>query len=119
MQAITVKKGEVASGQTSKKLKVDIGNEAAKAGTPRAPITPAGGRQEVENTGQTIKSKEVLVSPTTIANAANFQNSNTEETSHLPVPVLNTFNPDNQSTSFRVLPPLPADFTDVILFSDI
>lgn len=112
MQAITVKKGEVASGQTSKKLKVDIGNEAAKAGTPRAPITPAGGRQEVENTGQTRKSKEVLVSPTTIANAANFQNSNTEETSHLT-------NPDNQSTSFRVLPPLPADFTDVILFSDI
>ncbi|CAL9764050.1 unnamed protein product [Musa acuminata subsp. burmannicoides] len=110
-QAITVKKGEVASGQTSKKLKVDIGNEAAKAGTPRAPITPAGGRQEVENTGQTRESKEVLVSPTTIANAANFQNSNTEETSHLT-------NPDNQSTSFRVLPPLPADFTDVAALQD-
>lgn len=114
MQSISVRRGEVVSEQAAKKLKVDMGNEAAKSRTPIAPITTAGTLQEVENTR---KSEVVLVSPTSVANSTILQNCNTEQTSHPSMPKSDMCRPDNQSTSFRILPPLPADLADVFFSS--
>ncbi|CAD5182513.1 unnamed protein product [Musa acuminata subsp. malaccensis] len=114
-QSISVRRGEVVSEQAAKKLKVDMGNEAAKSWTAIAPITTAGTLQEVE---KTRKSEAVLVSPTSIANSTILQNCNTEQTSHPSMPKSDMCRLDNQSTSFRILPPLPADLADVAILQD-
>ncbi|KAJ8493822.1 hypothetical protein OPV22_015543 [Ensete ventricosum] len=114
-QSISVRRGEVVSEQAAKKLKVDMGNETAKSRTPIAPITTAGTLQEVE---KTRKSEEVLVLPTSRSNSTILQNCNTLQTSHPPMPKSDMCRPDNQSTSFRILPPLPADLADVAILQD-
>ncbi|URD94208.1 zinc finger CCCH domain-containing protein [Musa troglodytarum] len=114
-QSISVKRGELVSEQAAKKLKVDMGNEAAKSQTPIAPLTTAGTVEEVE---KKRKSEEVLVSRTSIVNSTILQNCNVEQTSHPPMPKSDMCRPDNQSTSFRILPPLPADLADVVILQD-
>ncbi|WOL11628.1 hypothetical protein Cni_G20392 [Canna indica] len=116
-QAVPVKKGEVASEQVAKRLKVDVCNKATKAGMPSASIAREGAQKEVEDTLEMRKS-EVLVSSTSEAKSTTLQNSILEQTSHLPVPQLDTSTSDNWPTSFRILPPLPANFADVAVLQD-
>ncbi|WOL01749.1 hypothetical protein Cni_G10466 [Canna indica] len=107
-QAVSVKKGELASGQTAKRLKVDLDNEPVASS---APISTAGAQEEAENKLQKQNSVQGFVSPTPIAN-------NTEEMDHLQTPKSSTVGPDNLPTSFRILPPLPDGLKDVAVLQD-
>lgn len=110
----TVKKVDITTEQAAKKLKVDVGNEVAKAGRHRE-IAIEDSQEEVENPLQMRKSEEVLDLHTSKENLT-LENSNKEQTSHQPMSKLDEHSLGDRSTSFRILPPLPADLTDVCSF---
>ena len=95
--------------QTAKRQKVDRGSQAEKA------VTPKNVGQVTEKTLERTKSEGVLISNGSKANSPILQLSlrNTSQTSSLPASLPNRFKLDNRSTSFRILPPLPADFASV------
>jgi len=95
--------------QAAKRPKVDGGSQAEKAPTPKnlGPVA--------EKTFERTKSEGVVISNGSKANSTIMQQSlrNKSPTSSFPASLPNRFKLDNRSTSFRILPPLPADFASV------
>lgn len=112
-QAISNKKGGVVSEQAAKRHKVDAGSEADKAAIPKNLV------QVTEKTLGKSNSEGALISNVS-KNSAMLQQSlrNTNPTISLPASSPNRFKLDNRSTSFRILPPLPADFASVAVIKD-
>ncbi|XP_008791087.1 zinc finger CCCH domain-containing protein 27 isoform X2 [Phoenix dactylifera] len=121
-QTISSKKGEVAFEQAGKMLKVDTTHEAEIKATASTPtnISTTGAHQEAEKTLEKRNSGEILVLSSSKENATTLQQSprNIKQTSCLPAPVLDRFKLDNSPTSFRVVPPLPAEFANVAALND-
>ncbi|KAJ6799989.1 zinc finger CCCH domain-containing protein 27 [Iris pallida] len=118
-QAISVKKGEAVSEQAVKMHKIDVGSEATERTNPKNSYC----LQKCQDTQKTLekrKVEEALVSPSSKANLATLQQSrkNMSKINSSTVPLLNRFKLDNRSTSFRILPPLPADFANVAVLKD-
>lgn len=96
------------SEHAAKRYKVDSGSEADKAATPRNLV------QVNEKTLGKSNSEGALISNISKKSSMPEQSlRNTNLTNSLPASLPNRFKLDNRSTSFRILPPLPADFSSV------
>ena len=95
--------------QAAKRQKVDGGTLAEKA------VTPKNFGHMAEKTLERTKSEGILISNGLKANLTIMQQSlrNTSQTSSFLASLPNRFKLDNRPTSFRILPPLPADFASV------
>ncbi|PIA29305.1 hypothetical protein AQUCO_06100076v1 [Aquilegia coerulea] len=123
-QTIT-SKGVATAEQGAKRLKVGMRTDLAKSVTsnPISSVT-AGHLPGAEKTAEKNHSVEKIMSPSSKVNSAmvlqspkNLKHS-TRASSSLGTPVANRFKLDNRSTSFRILPPLPADFADVAILKE-
>ncbi|XP_073013056.1 zinc finger CCCH domain-containing protein 27-like [Typha latifolia] len=115
-QATSVKKGET----TGKGRKMDMPTETVKAAAPEAINCSAQGIQQED--GSILERRnagDTLVSPNSKANLTRVQQSprTTRQTNCLPSSQ-NRFKLDNHPTSFRILPPLPAEIADVAVMKD-
>ncbi|KAG6512641.1 hypothetical protein ZIOFF_030766 [Zingiber officinale] len=112
-QAVLVKMDEETLEPTSKRLKKDLSNEGAKTEPSRALNIPEGAQEDINNTQEVRKLVDATASCTAKSNTTIMGNSSKEQTGHQHLSKLSTCSLDNQSTSFRVLPPLPAGLTNV------
>lgn len=112
-QAISIKKADVISDQASKRQKVELGTDAEKVSTPKSL------GQVAEKTLERRNSDGILTNgPKASSSILQQSVKNTNQTSALPVSLPNRFKLDNRSTSFRILPPLPAGLASVDVLRD-
>lgn len=116
LQAISSKKGEVAFELAGKRHKVDMTHEAERKAAASTPtdVRTTGAHQEAEKTLEKRNSGEILVLSSSKEHSTTLQQSprNIKQTC-LPAPALDRFKLDSSPTSFRVVPPLPAEFANV------
>lgn len=112
-QAISIKKADVISDKASKRQKVESGTDAEKVSTPKSL------GQVAEKTLERRNSDGILTNgPKASSSILQQSLKNTNQTSALPVSLPNRFKLDNRSTSFRILPPLPAGLASVDVLRD-
>ncbi|OVA19885.1 RNA recognition motif domain [Macleaya cordata] len=124
-QAVPVK-SESTTQQVGKKHKVEMVTDIAKSATPK-PTHPgrAGVRPEVEKMRDKNSLGENLASPSSKTNSTAVLQSarSLMPSSHPSAPqvspfLVNRFKLDNRPTSFRILPPLPADLVNVAILKE-
>ncbi|KAF5178622.1 Zinc finger ccch domain-containing protein [Thalictrum thalictroides] len=123
-QAIT-NKGVATAEKATKRHKVGMGTDLSKsvASNPISSVT-AGHLPGAEKIVEKNHSAEKNMSPSSKMNSSMVLQSpkslkhSTRASLSLGTPAANRFKLDNRSTTFRVLPPLPADFADVAILKE-